>query len=42
MEEKITLNERAQQILNIAEQYGVEKNFLFITTFKRYIVLSFI
>ena len=34
----MTLNERAQQILKIAEQYGVEKNFLFITTFKRYTV----
>lgn len=30
------LNEKASQILAIAEQYGVEKNFLFITTFKRY------
>ena len=30
------LNDKAQQILSIAEQYGVEKNFLFITTFKRY------
>lgn len=34
----MTLNERAQQIIKIAEQYGVEKNFLFITTFKRYTV----
>lgn len=30
------LTSKAQQILDIAEQYGVEKNFLFITTFKRY------
>lgn len=30
------LNDKAQEILRIAEQYGVEKNFLFITTFKRY------
>ena len=28
----------AVEILKIAEQFGVEKNFLFITTFKRYIV----
>lgn len=33
-----SLTERAQEILKIAEQYGVEKNFLFITTFKRYTV----
>lgn len=33
---KMSLNDKAQQILKIAEQYGVEKNFLFITTFKRY------
>ena len=36
MSNKVTLNDKAQQILKIAEQYGVEKNFLFITTFKRY------
>lgn len=36
MSNKMTLNDKAQQILRIAEQYGVEKNFLFITTFKRY------
>lgn len=36
MSNKMTLNDKAQQILKIAEQYGVEKNFLFITTFKRY------
>ena len=32
----MNLNDKAQEILRIAEQYGVEKNFLFITTFKRY------
>lgn len=31
-----TLNEQAQEILKIAEQYGIEQNFFFITTFKRY------
>ena len=36
MSNKMNLNDKAQQILSIAEQYGVEKNFLFITTFKRY------
>lgn len=32
----INLNNQAQEILNIAEKYGVEANFFFITTFKRY------
>lgn len=32
------INAKAKEILRIAEQYGVEKNFLFITTFKRYTV----
>ncbi len=36
MSNKMTLNDKAKQIIKIAEQYGVEKNFLFITTFKRY------
>ena len=36
MSNKMNLNEKAQQIMRIAEQYGIEKNFLFITTFKRY------
>ena len=36
MSNQMNLNDKAQQILSIAEQYGVEKNFLFITTFKRY------
>lgn len=30
------LNEQAQEILRIAEKHGVEQNFFFITTFKRY------
>ncbi len=38
MAKEININDKAQQILKIAEQYGVEKNFLFITTFKRYTV----
>lgn len=33
---KIDLNKQAKEILEIAQKYGVEKNFLFITTFKRY------
>ena len=33
---KIDLNQQAKEILKIAEKYGVEQNFLFITTFKRY------
>lgn len=32
----MTLEEQAQEILKIAEQHGVEQNFLFLTTFKRY------
>lgn len=31
-----TLSEQAQEILAIAEKHGVEQNFFFITTFKRY------
>ena len=38
MAQEMNINEKASQILKIAEQYGVEKNFLFITTFKRYTV----
>jgi hypothetical protein len=30
------LNQQAQEILDIAEKHGVEQNFFFITTFKRY------
>lgn len=33
---KIDLNKQAKEILKIAEQFGVEQNFLFLTTFKRY------
>ena len=36
MKEKMTLKEQAEEILRIAEEHGVEQNFLFITTFKRY------
>ena len=36
MKEKMTLNEQANEILRIAEEHGVEQNFFFITTFKRY------
>ena len=36
MKEKMTLNEQAKEILKIAEEHGVEQNFFFITTFKRY------
>ena len=36
MEQKLNLNEQAQEILRIAQEYGVEQNFLFLTTFKRY------
>lgn len=35
-EKKLTLSEQAQEILRIAEQHGVEQNFFFLTTFKRY------
>jgi hypothetical protein len=31
-----SLKEQAQEILKIAEKHGVEQNFFFITTFKRY------
>lgn len=33
---RIDLNKQAQEILEIAQKHGVEQNFLFITTFKRY------
>ena len=32
----IDLNKQAQEILKIAERHGVEQNFFFLTTFKRY------
>jgi len=31
-----SLAEQAEEILRIAEQHGVEQNFFFITTFRRY------
>lgn len=33
---KLSLNEQAQEILKIAEETGVQTNFFFVTTFKRY------
>jgi hypothetical protein len=33
---KMTLTEQAQEIIKIAEESGVQSNFFFITTFKRY------
>lgn len=36
VEQVKTLNEQAQEILRIASEHGVEQNFFFITTFKRY------
>ena len=33
---KMTLSEQAQEILKIAEKSGVQSNFFFLTTFKRY------
>ena len=33
---KKTLTEQAQEIIRIAEEGGVQSNFFFITTFKRY------
>lgn len=32
----MNLNEQAQEILRIAAEHGVEQNFFFLTTFKRY------
>jgi hypothetical protein len=37
MKEKMNLNEQAQKILEIAEEYGASSNFLFINTFKTYL-----
>ena len=34
---KLNLNEQAKEILKIAEEKGVESNFFFTTTFKRYL-----
>ena len=36
MQKKLTLNEQAKEIIKIAEESGVQSNFFFITTFKRY------
>ena len=33
---KLSLNEQAREILQIAEDSGVQSNFFFVTTFKRY------
>ena len=36
MAPQMSLNEQAQEILRSASEHGVEQNFFFITTFKRY------
>lgn len=36
MADKMSLNEQAKEILRIAQEHGVEQNFFFITTFKKY------
>lgn len=36
MGHQMSLNEQAQEILRIASEHGVEQNFFFLTTFKRY------
>lgn len=36
MGKQMSLNEQAQEILRIASEHGVEQNFFFLTTFKRY------
>jgi len=36
MNKKLNLNEQAQEIIRIAEESGVQSNFFFLTTFKRY------
>lgn len=33
---KLSLNEQVQEIIRIAEESGVQSNFFFISTFKRY------
>lgn len=33
---KMSLNQQAQEIMRIAEESGVQSNFFFLTTFKRY------
>ena len=34
--ERLNIQEQANEILRIAQKFGVEQNFLFLTTFKRY------
>ena len=34
--EKLNIQEQAKEILRISEKFGVEQNFFFLTTFKRY------
>ncbi|MBR5845517.1 MAG: hypothetical protein IKY65_04580 [Rikenellaceae bacterium] len=36
MAQQMSLNEQAAEILRIASEHGVEQNFFFLTTFKRY------
>lgn len=36
MTKKLNLNEQAAEIIRIAEESGVQSNFFFLTTFKRY------
>lgn len=36
MTAKMSLNQQAQEIMRIAEESGVQSNFFFLTTFKRY------
>ena len=36
MTQKLSLNEQAKEIIKIAEESGVQSNFFFLTTFKRY------
>ena len=36
MKEPINLNEKAQELVDLAMQAGVEQNFFFVTTFSRY------
>lgn len=38
MAKKLNLNEQAEEILKVAEAYNVDKNFFFVTTFRRYMV----
>lgn len=35
-EKRISLQQQANEIIKIAEESGVQSNFLFVTTFKRY------